>query len=266
MRWFKHLSRAHLDDKLSQLLASEGLEGYGFYFLLLEHVADALEKTGQPTLIHPLSQWSRMLYCHHHRVEKALSKLGVIGLVNLDKGSSNFGVTYRVTIPNLLKYRDEYQQKSRHAPDKLGTLSGHKSTENRVQRTDNIGSYAAESAPTAPNGLTPDASALAADSARADPTPPRKPTNTAGRPVAVQPTERYGLPLSEWPDAWTTNEYGRTDRNPVYFAVERALMNAQGKIRHIRPVENRIAYARKVAEQARQEFSTASAAASGRAS
>ncbi len=119
MRWFKHLSKARRDEKIAALMADCGIEGYGFYFLLCEVVAETLEKDGVPSLTYTLPQWSHALYSHHHRVSKYLGKLRVTGLCEVSEVEGKI----RVTIPNLLKYRDEYAGKSRHSPNELPTDS-----------------------------------------------------------------------------------------------------------------------------------------------
>ena len=120
MRWFKHLTCAHKDEKLSELIASDGLEAYGFWWSLLEVVAEQMDKnSAKCSASYPLNQWARLLYCHHHTVSKYMGKLGVTGIVTVGYETSNGISKLKVTIPNLLKYRDEYSKKSRHAPDKL---------------------------------------------------------------------------------------------------------------------------------------------------
>lgn len=130
MRWFKHLSKARRDEKIAALMADCGVEGYGFYFLLCEVVAEGLEKDGVPALTYSLPQWSHALYSHHHRVSKYLGKLGVIGLCRVSEVAGKV----RVEIPNLLKYRDEYSGKSGHAPNGVPTDS--RPSRTRVSETE----------------------------------------------------------------------------------------------------------------------------------
>lgn len=120
MRWFKHMTHSRRDEKLSALISELGMEGYGFYWMLLEVVAESLPKDATIAQVtYTLPQWSHLLYSHHHRVGKYLGKLGVTGLVTVKYAEGK--VT--VTIPNLLKYRDEYSRKSGHSPDKLPAKS-----------------------------------------------------------------------------------------------------------------------------------------------
>ena len=45
MKWFKHLSTARNDEKIARLEDKCGLEGYGFYFKMLELVAESVDQT-----------------------------------------------------------------------------------------------------------------------------------------------------------------------------------------------------------------------------
>lgn len=156
MRWFKHLSRARRDEKIAALMADCGIEGYGFYFLLCEVIAEALEKDGVPALTYTLPQWSHALYSHHHRVSKYLGKLRVTGLCEVSEVDGKI----RVTIPNLLKYRDEYAGKSRHSPIELPTDS--RPSHARVSETETDAEEEKEPpTPTAPTGAGSDGKSLA---------------------------------------------------------------------------------------------------------
>lgn len=114
MKWFKHQSQSHTDEKLADLLSDCGLEGYGFWWLLMEVVAEQCTDD-KCYATYSLPHWSRLLYSHHNRVSKYLGKLEVIGIVTVEYIKSKI----RVTIPNLLKYRDEYSRKSGQRPDNV---------------------------------------------------------------------------------------------------------------------------------------------------
>ena len=45
MKWFKHQSEARNDEKIARLEDKAGLEGYGFYFKMLEIVAQIIDST-----------------------------------------------------------------------------------------------------------------------------------------------------------------------------------------------------------------------------
>lgn len=124
MNWFKHKTQSHSDEKLAEYLSDCGLEGYGFWWLLMEVVAS--QCVGDKCDVsYTLSQWSRSLYCHHNRVGKYLGKLEVIGIVSVEYS----GGKVRVTIPNLLKYRDEYSRKSGQNQDSIRSKNKKKNIE-----------------------------------------------------------------------------------------------------------------------------------------
>ena len=130
MRWFKHMTCSGEDERLSELIAEHGLEAYGFWWRLLEVVAGRMEKGSEKcSATYPLPAWSRLLYCHHHKVGKYLGKLGVMGMVTVRYEEGNGSSKIEVTIPNLLKYRDEYSKKSGQKNDKIPTDSGAKNTD-----------------------------------------------------------------------------------------------------------------------------------------
>jgi len=130
MRWFKHLSHSFDDEKLAALVEQCGLEAYGFYWRMLEIVAASMDKARVDasgimltSVSYSLSRWSRLTYLHHHKVRNLLDKLRVIGLIEVEFNNDEGGLV-RVNVPNLLKYKDEYQRKSGQNPESVRTKSG----------------------------------------------------------------------------------------------------------------------------------------------
>lgn len=120
MRWVKHMTASHTDEKLCAVLDELGLEGYGFWWMLVEIVAGQINpKESKCSVTYSLPQWSRYLYCHHNKVSKYLGNLQGNGLVTVETIEGRV----RVTIPNLLKYRDEYTRKSGQSPDNGLTIN-----------------------------------------------------------------------------------------------------------------------------------------------
>ena len=118
MRWFKHMTDTKSDEKIASLISMAGMEGYGFYWSIIEMVAKQIDKgSDKCSVTYPLPYLSRQLYLHHNKVSNLLGKLQVTGLILLSKSEVNGGVSYTITCPNLLKYRDEYSD--RKAKEKL---------------------------------------------------------------------------------------------------------------------------------------------------
>lgn len=114
MRWFKHLTRSHEDEKLLQLRSDFGLSGYGFYWLVIEMIAQNMDKTDNTSLTFPLKIWAKLLQVRSDFVLRLCRKCTEIVLWQ----SSVSGQNLTITCDNLLKYRDEYTEKSRHRPHK----------------------------------------------------------------------------------------------------------------------------------------------------
>jgi hypothetical protein len=112
MRFVKHMTNSRRDPEIASLIAECGIEGYGFYWLLVEVVAEAMKGTDQPEATYPLTQWAHLLHSHHHRVSKYLGKLGVTPLVRVEYVEGKV----RVIIPNILKIRDDHKANSPKSP------------------------------------------------------------------------------------------------------------------------------------------------------
>jgi hypothetical protein len=127
---------SHQDSKISRLLDSSGLAGYGAWWILLEIIAGEMGKEDQKcSAEHSLTQWSRFLRCHPNQAKSYLKSMQSAGLVDIEIIQSR----YRVSVSNLLKYRDEHSRKSGHAPESVRTNSSQiRSDHNKINhiRTD----------------------------------------------------------------------------------------------------------------------------------
>ncbi len=160
MRWIKHMTATRRDEKIAAYLEMCGpkyrMEAYGFYWAVLECVAASIESgSSNCSASYAISAWSNLLGCHHHTVGKYVSKLASAGLLLADypkvtsglpqgypqvtRGSNREvtrmypGGNLKVTIPNLLKYRDEYSQRSGQTP---ASLPSKKQRQKQIQNTD----------------------------------------------------------------------------------------------------------------------------------
>jgi len=135
MRWIKHMTASRRDEKLAAYFYRTGLEGYGFWWALLEAVAEQMKPDdNKGELTYPSSLWARILGCHPHKRDKYLKALLDEGLVGLEYKES----TITVKIPNIAKYRDEYSKRSRGNQDTVRTLSASEAdTESEQEREQN---------------------------------------------------------------------------------------------------------------------------------
>jgi len=104
MKWFKHLSTARNDEKLSLVIDELGLEGYGFYMMLLEIVSEKITDKNESFAEFSSKKWGSFFQFSAKKFEKFAGVLEKHGLIIL-KSSENY---CRVEIPNLLKYRDNH--------------------------------------------------------------------------------------------------------------------------------------------------------------
>jgi len=115
MRWLKHMTDTRQDEKIATLISKYGHAGYGLWWMVLEIVAKRVEGDSFPTVTYPVSTWSHLLSLRGSHVSQALLKLEVTHLVTVKRTGSDI----MVTIPNVLKYRDEYARKSGQTPDSV---------------------------------------------------------------------------------------------------------------------------------------------------
>lgn len=140
MRWFKHMTASYDDQKLSLMVDELGMEGYGFWWRMLEVVARELEPGQEPACEYSLRKWGEFFGFSAKKFEKfakIFQKFEIFQIIFSENGKN----TVRVCIPNLLKYRDEYSErkarKSGQCPDSIGR----KSAPNTDTEIDNINTH-----------------------------------------------------------------------------------------------------------------------------
>lgn len=125
MRWMKHLSVAHSDPAIATILEALGPEGYGIYWLMLEHVALSIEKDSDtiPSRTHSAVEWSNICHCSARRLRQFCeisTELRLICSTSVAElrqfGSRRVADRLQIDIPKLLKYRDEYSKRSGESP------------------------------------------------------------------------------------------------------------------------------------------------------
>jgi HNH endonuclease. len=108
MRWFKHMTDSHSDEKMAALRSEAGLEGYGFYWFTLEVIAKQMESgAGKSSVTYPVKFWASLSGVSTRvwkRLAETLAKLDLIS-VEFSENSAT------LDCPNLLKYRDEWSRK-----------------------------------------------------------------------------------------------------------------------------------------------------------
>jgi Domain of unknown function (DUF4373) len=104
MKWFKHESQARNDERISRLEDKAGLEGYGFYFKLLEIVASNMDSSNGCGMTYSLSRWGRQANISTKKAVFLLQCCHDVSLIIAQRVNDDM----TVNIPNLLKYRDNH--------------------------------------------------------------------------------------------------------------------------------------------------------------
>jgi len=124
MRWFKHMTRSWDDEKIAELVERAGLEGYGFYFRLLEIVAANIEESSDAVVTYSLQRWSKLTAIFQPKVLRLCQVCSELDLIEFQLSAN----LLKVSIPKIFKYRDEHTRKQAKlkpkTPESLRTSSG----------------------------------------------------------------------------------------------------------------------------------------------
>ena len=107
MRWFKHMANSSSDEKLCSISDSLGLEGYGFYWKVLEIIAQQMDKSSKTFCQYSAKTWGKFAGISAKKFENFIQifEKHQLFMVKFERDS------IFVDCPNLLKYKDEYSCK-----------------------------------------------------------------------------------------------------------------------------------------------------------
>jgi hypothetical protein len=129
MKWFKHFTDASQDEIIVILEHHFGLEGYARWWKLLEIVGREMDKTDRCSASFPWPVWQQKLRGKRKKLETFLECLENLRRINLKQNEN----VLEIEIPNLLKIRDEYSQRSGHSTDTNREFVPHKNKEERIK-------------------------------------------------------------------------------------------------------------------------------------
>lgn len=119
MKWFKHMSDAHMDEKLSEIIDEFGYEGYGRWWVILELIAKQMDKTDKCFVEYSWVKWQTFLKGKRNKLETFLERLENVSLLNLERSENKL----KIICPKLLKLRDNYSKdlevEKNNSPPKL---------------------------------------------------------------------------------------------------------------------------------------------------
>lgn len=141
MRWFKHMTSSADDEKLSRLMDTCGLAGYGFFWRVLELIAAQVDDSGKNFAAYSKRTWCMKLAINHQTWSKMIASCEQAGLFivsteglgdskaearrGLDdsNGRASSDQVIRVESPNILKFRDEWTERKSKTRESLGSNS-----------------------------------------------------------------------------------------------------------------------------------------------
>ena len=140
MKWFQHLSTAHTDFALREIIEEFDGEGYGFYWLCIELVA----QQGKNYRLKGSKGWKKQLALILHidtkKSETILNKLAELNLINklaLNKGD--------LFIPKIKRYSDDWSKRLQSTTEKLSSttekLRPDNTTLNKITKEESVSSF-----------------------------------------------------------------------------------------------------------------------------
>ena len=107
MRWLKHLTRAHDDEAMAELIEEFGPEGYGIWWIIIELIAETVKKDTENTSIsvrYSLKKWSKTCQVSVKKFQKVVNFLSKLGKIS----EKIDGKYLTLSCSKILDYRDEY--------------------------------------------------------------------------------------------------------------------------------------------------------------
>ena len=89
MKWFKHQTNARNDERMAKLADLSGLEGYGFYFMVLEIIAENMDETNRNYAEYSVDYWAKKLGLLPNKFKKLLENCIESGLFLVEKDIKN---------------------------------------------------------------------------------------------------------------------------------------------------------------------------------
>lgn len=130
MKWFKHMTNSSLDERLARFTDKYGLEAYGFFWRVLEAIAENVDETNRKRIEYSTKTWCKLLGIRPQTFRKLIQESSVLGLFQVSFNSD----LVSVESPNILKYRDEWTRKKSKTPEQNSEKDKEKETEKEEEK------------------------------------------------------------------------------------------------------------------------------------
>lgn len=134
MKWFKHDSGAHNDEKVRDLIHEFGCEGYGVYMIILELIAEKIDGNLSPCISISDRVLREKCRVSRKKTTKFLSFFGENNLI-FSKLSDK---TWDISCPNLLNRLDNWTKNSQVASKQVSTNQNQKKNKNKKKKENKI--------------------------------------------------------------------------------------------------------------------------------
>lgn len=138
MKWFKHDTAASRTEKLAMLKATRGLEGYGFYWNVLEIIAESDGKTGASasgSACFPLQTWCGFIGVSPQTFRKLTENCRELGLFSVSFRKVSGVEVAEISTDALAEMADEYSSRKASRKKEQAETSG--------ECRDNVGTMSA---------------------------------------------------------------------------------------------------------------------------
>lgn len=129
MKWFKHESAAHNDEKIRELIHETGVEGYGIMMICLELIAEKIDHN----LIAEIEiSWRVLSEKCGKRSDKLKSILKTSAFANILPSEFRKDKV-KLYCPNLLKRLDNWTERSVSTTEQVSTNQNQKKNQNKKE-------------------------------------------------------------------------------------------------------------------------------------
>ena len=92
MKWFKHMSDAHMDEKLDEIIDEFGFEGYGRWWQILEIIAKQMDSSNRCHVVYSWNKWQTFLKGKRNKLKTFLERLENVSLLNLEENGNKLKI------------------------------------------------------------------------------------------------------------------------------------------------------------------------------
>jgi hypothetical protein len=113
MRWIKHMTAARSDKAMALVSERHGPIAIGIYWGIVEEIAGPMEPGKMtPSASHSVAKWASILDTSSRTFTKICKSLQTESLIFCETIEDRL----TISVPNILKYKDEYSQRSGQTP------------------------------------------------------------------------------------------------------------------------------------------------------